>query len=205
MSRTLFVNRVFWRAVRSGDLILGFALPFDLSRLAIKHAAARKGGWSLVLASRKSRKSGEMEVNPDKPRLVLTSLNSKMAFIKLGSKRHKDEWRNESRFLDMRTLTWALRNESYNLDRACKAFNIPGKMNHKPTGRVTPKEIKYCREDVAATNRLLNAAKAEFDGHPIDLNPDEAYSSASIAKAYLSSMILLVLRIILRLLVRLTV
>lgn len=188
MSRTLFVNRVFWRAVRSGDLILGFALPFDLSRLAIKHAAARKGGWSLVLASRKSRKSGEMEVNPDKPRLVLTSLNSKMAFIKLGSKRHKDEWRNESRFLDMRTLTWALRNESYNLDRACKAFNIPGKMNHKPTGRVTPKEIKYCREDVAATNRLLNAAKAEFDGHPIDLNPDEAYSSASIAKAYLSSM-----------------
>jgi len=60
--------------------------------------------------------------------------------------------------------------------------------NHTATGEVTPREIKYCREDVAATNRLLNAAKKEFDQHPIKLDPDEAYSPASIAKAYLDAM-----------------
>jgi hypothetical protein len=129
-----------------------------------------------------------MEVNPERPRIVITSLNSKMAFIKLSSNRHRDEWPNEPRFLDLRTTTWALRNESYSLERACKAFNVPGKLKHKPTGRVTLKEIKYCRQDVAATHGLLNAAREEFDRHPIDLNPDGAYSPASIAKAYLSVM-----------------
>jgi len=129
-----------------------------------------------------------MEVNPERPRIVVTSLNSKMAFIKLSSNRHRDEWPNESRFLDLRTATWALRNESFSLERACKSFSVPGKMKHEPTGKITLDEIKYCREDVAATNRLLNAVRIEFDQHPINLNPDGAYSSASIAKAYLSAM-----------------
>ena len=188
ISRTDFVNQVFFRAVRDGDLIVGFNLPFDLSRLAIKHASARKGGWSLVLSAQTGRKTGKLEVNPEKPRIIVTSLNSKTAFMKLGSKRHGDEWPNEPRFLDLRTLTWALRNESYSLNRACRAFGVVGKMKHKPTGRVVLSEIKYCREDVAATNRLLDAVKIAFDQHPIHLAPDEAYSPASIAKAYLTAM-----------------
>jgi hypothetical protein len=188
MSRTAFVNQVFFRAVRDGDSVVGFNLPFDLSRLAIKHGAARKGGWSLVLSGQIGRKTGKLEVNPKKPRIILTSLNSKTAFIKLSSKLLPEEWPNEARFLDLRTITWALRNESYSLNRACGAFDVPGKMEHKPTGRITPQEIKYCREDVAATNRLLNAVIAEFHQHPIRLAPDEAYSPASIAKAYLSAM-----------------
>ena len=188
MSRTDFVNRVFFRAVRDGNLVVGFHMPFDLSRLAIKHGATQKGGWSLVLSAQTGRKSGKIEVNPQKPRIVLTSLNSKTAFVKLSSKLLPKEWPNESRFLDLRTLTWALRNESYSLDRACGAFGVTGKMQHKPCGRITSEEIKYCREDVAATNRLLNAAMSEFEQHPIRLNPDEAYSPASIAKAYLGAM-----------------
>jgi hypothetical protein len=188
MSRTAFVNRVFFRAVRNGDLVVGFNLPFDISRLAIKHGAAKRGGWSLVLSAQTGRRTGKLEANPQKPRIVLTSLNSKTAFIRLSSKLNREEWPNEPRFLDLRTLTWALRNESYSLDRACQAFGLPGKMKHKPTGRVVPDEIKYCRKDVAASNRLLDAAKAEFDQHPIRLYPDQAYSPASIAKAYLTAM-----------------
>lgn len=65
---------------------------------------------------------------------------------------------------------------------------MAGKLIHKPTGKITLKEIKYCRQDVAATHGLLNAAMKEFDRHPIDLNPDGAYSPASIAKACLSAM-----------------
>lgn len=65
---------------------------------------------------------------------------------------------------------------------------MAGKMKHTPTGKVTAKEITYCREDVAATGRLLNAVKEEFDRHPIKLRPDQAYSPASIAKSYLDRM-----------------
>jgi hypothetical protein len=188
LSQKRFVSHVLWRAVRSGDLIVGFNLPFDLSRLAVRSANARKGGWSLCLSLRRSRKTGQMEVNPERPRIVIASLNSRTAFFRLSSNRHLDEWPNEPRFLDLRTMTFALRNVSYSLATACKAFNVPGKLNYKPTGKITSKEIKYCREDVAATTRLLNAAKAEFYQHPIKLDPDQAYSPASIAKAYLDVM-----------------
>src|SRR5262249_4391654 len=67
-------------------------------------------------------------------------------------------------------------------------FGVDGKLKHKPTGRVTFEEIKYCRQDVRATVNLLNAMKNEFDRHPFELRPDKAYSPASIAKAYLEAM-----------------
>jgi hypothetical protein len=188
MKRSTFINRLFWGAVRRGELIVGFNLPFDLSMIAFRAANGRKGSWSLALSARTSRKTGNVAVDTDKPRIVITSQNSKMAFIKLGSVLHPDEWRKEGRFLDLRTLGWALRNEAYSLKRACKAFAVKGKIEHKPTGRITPKEIKYCRGDVGATARLLNAMKAEFDRNPIDAHPDRVYSSASVAKAYLDAM-----------------
>jgi hypothetical protein len=187
-SQSKFLERVFWRAIRKAEMVVGFNLPFDLSQLALKSSPAGRGGWSLVMSLRKSRKTGEMEPNPERPRVVITSKDSKMAFIELGSILHRREWPNGGRFLDPRTLGWALRNESYNLEDACKAFNVPGKMKHKPTGRVTVKEINYCRQDARATVNLLNAMKREFDQHPFELRPDKAYSPASIAKAYLNVM-----------------
>lgn len=189
MSRTSFMRRVFWKSIRKGDLIVGFNLPFDLSRLAIKWTAGRKGDWSLALSSLwKNPKTGRVVPNPKRPRIIVDAQNSKMAFIKLGSILHPEEWPKEGRFLDLRTLGWALRNVPYNLRGACKAFNVKGKVDHKPSGRISSEEIEYCRGDVAATHRLLNAMMREFDQNPIDLHPDKAYSPASIAKAYLKEM-----------------
>ena len=188
MTRSSFISQVFWGAVRRGELIVGFNLPFDISMVAFRSGNGRKSSWSVALSARKSRKTGEMAVDTDKPRIVIKSQNSKMAFMKLGSIRHPEEWPKEGRFLDLRTLGWALRNEAYSLKRACKAFGVRGKFKHKPTGRITPEEIKYCRGDVGATARLLNAMKFEFDRNPIDAHPDKVYSPASIAKAYLDAM-----------------
>ena len=111
-----------------------------------------------------------------------------MAFIRLGSILHKEEWPKEGRFLDLRTLTWALRNKSFSLKGACKAFNVEGKVDHKPSGQINSEEIEYCRGDVAASHRLLNATMEEFNRNPVDLHPEKAYSPASIAKAYLKEM-----------------
>ncbi len=187
-SRSAFVERVLWRAIRNGAMIVGFNLPFDLSRLAVKSAPADDGGWSLVLSKRRSRKTGEMEANPERPRIVISAKDSKLAFISLKGIRHPNEWPHGGRFLDLRTLGWALRNESYTLDSACRDFHVPGKLAHKPTGLVTFKEIKYCLQDGRATTNLLNAMKREFDQHSFELQPDRAYSPASIAKAYLDVM-----------------
>ena len=49
-------------------------------------------------------------------------------------------------------------------------------------------EITYCRQDVRATVGLLNAAKQEFDLHPIALGPNRMFSPASVAKSYLEEL-----------------
>jgi len=161
-----------------------------LSRLAVWSHQGKKGtDWSLALASLwKNPKTGRIAPDPQKPRIVIDAQNSKMAFIKLGSILNKAEWPKEGRFLDMRTLGWALRNRSFNLNGACKAFKVKGKRDYKPSGKINPQEIEYCREDVGATHRVLNAMMAEFNRNPIDLHPDKSYSPASIAKAYLKEM-----------------
>lgn len=53
---------------------------------------------------------------------------------------------------------------------------------------ISEEAIDYCRQDVAATTRLLEAALTEYATHPIDLQPTLAYSPASIAKGHLRSM-----------------
>jgi hypothetical protein len=189
VTRSAFISRVFWKSVRNGDLVVGFNLPFDLSRLATVSARGERGEWSLALSALwRNPKTGRVVPNPKRPRIVIDAQNSKMAFIRLGSILHKEEWTKEGRFLDLRTLGWALRSESYNLKGACKAFGVEGKVKHKPSGRISADEIEYCRGDVAATTRLLNAMMAEFNQNPIDLKPDKTYSPASIAKAYLEQM-----------------
>src|SRR5439155_2800120 len=97
----------------------------------------------------------------------------------------------KGRLLDLHTLIWALRNKSWKLETACKNLCLPEelwKQEHDPTGRVDKEEIEYARQDVIATLAVLNVLKKEYDQHPIDLPPDEAYSPASIGKAYLDAM-----------------
>jgi DNA polymerase type B, organellar and viral len=190
MSRSSFVSRVFWKAIKKGELIVSFNSPFDLSRLAVwSHQGEKGSDWSLALASLwKNPKTGRVAPNPQKPRIIIDAQSSKMAFIKIGSIFKKEEWPKEGRFLDMRTLGWALRNRSFNLNGACGAFKVKGKKDFTPTGRISSEEIEYCREDVAATHRVLNAMMEEFNRNPIYLHPDKSYSPASIAKAYLKAM-----------------
>ncbi len=148
----------------------------------------KKGEWSLTLSLRKNRKTGELEPYPERPRIVVDAKGTHSVFIRLSSILHREEWPRSTRFLDLSTLGWALRNEVHKLEKWCRDSGIKGKLDHKLTGSATTEEIDYCREDVRATADLLNFVKKEFDQHPIALQPDQAYSPASIAKSYLKSM-----------------
>ncbi len=55
-------------------------------------------------------------------------------------------------------------------------------------GRITPEYLDYNRRDVLASIEILQAARAEFDAHPITLDPCKAFSPAAIAKGYLHAM-----------------
>ena len=197
-SRSQFMEEVFWSATRYAEaLVVGFALPFDISRLALdsREARSRNERWSFVMFEDKDPETGEPREDPFRPRIIVTPKDSKTAFIRFAgiSARGKETKQRlipymAGRFLDLRTFGWALRNESYSLQRACEAFGVPGKLDYEPSGRISKEELEYCRNDVRATVDLLNAMRSEFDQHPIELFPDKAFSPASLAKAYLKDM-----------------
>lgn len=193
LSRSEFVEHVFYKLAYEADaLVCGFNLPFDLSRLAVDARKARKNkAWSLILSQYKDTKTGRLHENRFRARIIIEPKDSKAAFIRFagrnGTKRSEGP-RKLGRFLDLRQIAWALLNESHKLDTACDRFGVPGKLDHSPSGQVTPEEIEYCRQDVRASVALLNAELAHFQLHPIDLLPERAISAASIGKAYLDAM-----------------
>jgi hypothetical protein len=204
LSREEFVESVFFgSAYRGRDRIVGFNLPFDLSRLAVEVGEARseaRGGFSLILSR---GRNGHRE-RKHRPRVTIRQLDSKRAFISFTKPLRPDRvdripeesldfeaddhyvWRG--RFLDLKTLAFALTAESHSLQSACEAFGLLGKDSVEGHGVITESYIDYCRQDVAATTELYKALMAEFNRHPIALAPERAYSSASIAKAYLAAM-----------------
>ena len=57
-SRSKFVSQVLGRAIQAKAFIVGFNLPFDLSRLAVDWETAENGGWSLILSQWRNPKTG---------------------------------------------------------------------------------------------------------------------------------------------------
>jgi hypothetical protein len=192
--RSRFVKQVFYGYARKGALIVGFNLPFDLTRLARRWPKGKKNEWSLVLVQ-----YADGNENLHFPRILIDPIDSKKSFIRFTTEWISETGRDmptaigDSRFLDIRTLLFALFNQALSLKKACelgtfRKHNLPQKIEHTPTGKITLEEIKYARQDVRCTAALLNAAKQEFDLHPIPTSPDRAYSPASIAKGYLEAM-----------------
>jgi hypothetical protein len=186
-SRSDFMKRVFWPALKyKGALICGLNLPFDLTRIALDWSRGDHDEWSLTM----SRYADGTE-NRNRPRITIQPIDSKKAFIKLVPPWKPDEWKDQGNvhFVDLRTLAWALFNRPFSLKTLCEELKTEHqKLDHEPTGRVTPEEIDYARQDGRCTVDALNELKWEFDQHPIGLKPHNAYSPASVAKSYLDQM-----------------
>ncbi|MGH7239426.1 MAG: DNA polymerase, partial [Candidatus Saccharimonadales bacterium] len=185
LSRTEFVDEVFYPLVyRSRAMLVGFNLPFDLTRIAIGVTSTKdRQGFTLTL----SEKAG----NPPIQLWIDDNKRSRMRFTARKPFGNGDRKLARFRgfFLDCRTLAFALTDTGYSLDSACQAFEVEhGKAKVAQHGIITPEYINYCRRDVLATYELSQALLHRFDQHPIALLPTQARSAASIGKAYLSAM-----------------
>lgn len=208
LSRHEFLNDIFWKvAYKARGLVVGFNLPFDLSRLAVKTGTARgglhAGGFSLVLWE--YEKQGAWQENRYRPRVTIKSIDSKRSLIAFSSRLQPDDedqipedamdgrpqpgYVFPGHFLDLRALAFALTNESHSLASACRAFGVEhAKQSTDEHGLMTAKYLDYARRDVLATYELLEQLLTEFGRHPIGLAPTRAYSPASIGKSYLQAM-----------------
>ena len=202
MPRSEFVALFYDYAYRQRAMVVGFNLPFDISRLAVKWGTARSRGPFLrrVSGSRsprsparsraiRARRSGAHR-SPIKP---IDSKRALIGFLRPGgprtSRRSLGFEHHSGQFLDLHTLVRALTDESHSLKSAGETFKAKiVKSEADEHGRITPQYIEYARRDVAATASLFEAVMADYLQDPIDLQPTRAFSAASRGKAHLRAM-----------------
>ena len=207
VSRGDLVKELYRDAYKGRCLLVGFNLPFDLSRIACDSGNARKrfaGGFSLGLWFYID-KEGKKRTHGNRPRIGIKHIDNKRALKGFTDRSDPDEedWIPEGsttgkaeedyifrgHFLDLRTLAFALTDRGYSLEGACEAFGVEhGKWRAPVHGVVTEDYIDYNRRDVLATSELATKLLEENAKHPIKLQPTKAYSPASIGKAYLRAM-----------------
>jgi hypothetical protein len=172
--------------------IVGFNLPFDISRIAIDHGSARRemrGGFSFDLTGR-----------ADDPRVRVKHLSPRAALIDFGVPGEQETpraWRNRKmrvpayrgHFVDLKTFASALLSQRFSLETLAKHLGTQTqKRKTDEHGRITDAYLAYARDDVQVTWECFQALKARYAAHGLPRGPDRMLSEASIGKAYLQQM-----------------
>jgi hypothetical protein len=180
LSRQEFVKNVFLPlALEQRAVVVGFNLPFDLSRLAASWSPSRKNGaaWRFNL------------VGKDEPSFAYTPgirvehIDSRKSFVSFtGVKGKRLAFRGA--FIDLKSLSAALTGEGHSLKSAGEAFGC----THKKTeadlgGPVTEELLGYCLNDVDLTVELYVKALARYREFNLHEHPSRVFSSASLGKA----------------------
>ncbi|MGP6207903.1 hypothetical protein ACNF42_07760 [Cuniculiplasma sp. SKW3] len=179
-----FVDNVFYPyAYKMRCQIIGFNLPFDISRLAINYGIARKSDDAF---------SFKLSEDKRNPRVRIESIDQKRSFITftkpLRKKSDKKYGSYKGYFVDLKTFTFALTDRSYSLDSACKDFGASRKMHTEEHGKITEEYIDYNIQDVRSTADLYDKALERYKMFNLNKEPNILYSPASIGKAYLEKM-----------------
>jgi len=157
LTRREFLKK-FYKAVYKGRaLLVGFNLPFDLSRIAFTSRPARgriAGGFSLALWC--YVKMGVERPSTHRPSVGVKHIDSKRALKGFTARFGADTsdlipedsttgepekgYKFRGHMLDLRTLAFALTDRSYSLESACRAFGVEhGKQHAAKHGVVTKK------------------------------------------------------------------
>jgi hypothetical protein len=173
--------------------VVGFNLPFDLARLASFWTGAHgyyRGGWSLGIWGTLDH-AGEWHDMRYRQRLLIKAIDPRRTLFGWGSRKKgdQDEKGAAARFIDLRTLAFALTDRPYTLEGACAAFGDPYKKRQVEFDRIKPELIEYALEDVRHTSLLYRNTLAELARHEgINLEPHRLYSPATVGARYLEAM-----------------
>jgi len=190
-----FVEEVFFLyAYELRGICVGFNLPFDLSRIALDYASARKdmrGGFSLLLSEDKRR-----------PRVQVKHLNNRSALIRFTAPARQKTVRGmrnrglkvrigRGHFVDGRTLAGALLGGSWSLERLAKHLRTKHQKlgTEEHGGPLTEEYLQYATRDVQVTWECFEQLRKMYEGYRLTETPvDKIYSEASLGKAYLRQM-----------------
>ena len=191
-----FIEDVFYEATYEGlGTLVGFNLPFDISRLAIAHAPARgkamRGGFSFRLSA-----------NRRWPRIQIKHLSQRAALIRFamvaGTRAGRGMRRRRQRraprrgyFVDVKTAAAALTARSFSLAGLADHLAVPNrKLNtNEHGGPLTADYVAYAARDVQTTWECYVELRDRFARFGLTRTPlPRIYSEASLGKAHLREM-----------------
>ncbi len=194
-SRTDFIENVFFgMAYEFRATIVGFNLPFDLSRLAFSHSPARRsmrGGFSFALSK-----------NSYWPNVQIKHLSRRAALIQFagagtqktarGARRRKIKTAvRRGFFVDLKTLAAALTSQNYSLGSLAEFLETPNRKQEteKHGEKLTEQYVYYAIMDVQVTWECFQKLKERYSQHGLTKTPPHrVFSEASLGKAYLKEM-----------------
>lgn len=195
-TRENFIEEIFYGiAYDLGAAIVGFNLPFDISRLAESHGTAKskamRGGFTFKLSP-----------DPTKPHVQVKSLSQRAAFIRFAAPASQKASRGMRRremaippsrgfFCDVKTLAAALTGQSWGLGSLSRALNVPHPKldTEEHGGKLTSAYIAYAIRDTLTTWECFMELRDRYMRHGLVQTPyHHIFSEASLGKAYLKEM-----------------
>ncbi|WP_339931301.1 hypothetical protein [uncultured Brevundimonas sp.] len=181
ITRAEFIQHVlFGWGQEVGAMIVGFNLPFDLSRLATAHTYGKgsmKGGFSFTYADKR-------------PNIRIKHLSQRAAFINFAGKGSADVSPDRGFFVDVKTLAASLLGQSHSLASLSALLKTtPKSPLDSYEGRLTPEMVAYCLNDVQVTWECFDVLAKRYQALGLSQTGlNELYSEASLGKAYLQAM-----------------
>jgi hypothetical protein len=172
--------------------VVGFNLPFDISRIAMAHGPAMRhmrGGFSFHLTD-----------DPYDPRVRVKHLSPRAALIDFGVPGDQDTPRGmrkrklyipafRGHFIDLKTFGNALLSQRFSLRTLAEHLKTPTQKHETDEhGRLSREYLDYARADVQVTWECYVELTARYAQHGLNRLPDRLLSEASIGKAYLHEM-----------------
>ncbi|WP_293881251.1 hypothetical protein [Sphingomonas sp.] len=201
-TRESFVDDVFFkRAYQLRATIVGFNLPFDISRLAISHATARTpvdsmasamhGGFTFKLSAHKIYPNVRVKHLSQRTALISFAATMQQRDSRVQRKRELPTPIRRGHFIDVKTLAGALFARGFSLASLSQFLKVEHpKLDFDDFDRpITDEMVRYAVRDVQATWECYREVMTRIARLGLSRTiPEKIYSEASIGKGYLREM-----------------
>lgn len=194
-TREDFVDRVFFGiAYQFRATIVGFNLPFDISRLAVASAPARgrmRGGFSFTLSAQKIYPHVQIKHLSQSASIIQFAAPMKQRTGRAMRGRGDSAPVRRGHFVDTKTLAKGLAARSFTLASLSAFLGVehPKLAFDDFYGAIDREMIEYAVGDTVTTWECYEKLIEKFDALGLGATrPEQIFSEASVGKAYLKAM-----------------